>query len=242
VVKIYTKGGDKGQTGLFSGERVSKNHPLVNAYGTVDELNSVLGIARSQIAVYDDSELLEQDEQELQAELAGANLRSSEGRVRHAELTGALEELAAHKAALVGATALDEKLHTIQLELFELGAELASGSPGQGRITDAQIERFERWIDALTAGLPPLQNFILPTGHPVAAQLHQARTVSRRAERLVVAAQDERTADGQPRFDEVVIRYLNRLADLLFVLAREANRVYGVPDEEWHSPQSTESS
>ena len=178
MTKIYTKGGDKGQTGLFSGQRVSKSDPLVHAYGTVDELNSVLGLARS--------------------------LHSRQDR-------------------------LAEILHRLQTELFEAGADMASGAAGAGRIDEAHVTRLEGYIDELTAGLPELTHFILPTGHPVAAQLHQARTVCRRAERLAVAAIDSE----QARFDMVIIRYLNRLADLLFVLAREANRVYGMQDELW---------
>jgi cob(I)alamin adenosyltransferase len=176
MTKIYTKGGDKGQTGLFSGERVSKSHPLVNTYGTVDELNAVLGVARS--------------------------LHQHSDR-------------------------LSEILAILQRELFDLGADLASGKPQPERISEVRVERLESYIDELTAGLPELRNFILPTGHPVAAHLHQARTVCRRAERLAVAAQPEAS------FDLVLIRYLNRLADLLFVLAREANRVYGVEEERW---------
>lgn len=176
MVKIYTKTGDAGETGLFSGERVSKNHPLVNTYGTVDELNSVLGLARAQHPLDD---------------RLGAILR------------------------------------LLQSELFNLGADLASGNPQPQRIGERQIARLEGFIDELTAGLPELRAFILPAGHPAAAQLHQARTVCRRAERLAVAAQPE------AGFDLVLVRYLNRLADLLFVLAREANRAHGVTDEPW---------
>lgn len=181
MTKIYTKGGDKGETGLFSGQRVSKNDPLVHAYGTVDELNSVLGIARS--------------------------LHTQSDR-------------------------LAQILHHLQNELFELGADMASGKTGAGRIKDEHIVRLEAWIDELTSGLPPLTNFILPTGHPVAAALHLARTVCRRAERQSVAALES----TRGIFDMVIIRYINRLADLIFVLAREANRVYGLEDEKWSKP------
>jgi cob(I)alamin adenosyltransferase len=255
-MKIYTKGGDKGQTGLFSGERVSKNDPLINALGTVDELNSVLGVARAFIAqewnlnpAFDEIEeaIAELIPSLNSPDIATLALATTDERMRAIAL-----RFGGDWNDLVDFVSLDEWLHTIQLELFELGAELASGQPGAGRITDAQIERFERWIDELTAGLPPLKNFILPTGHPVAAHLHQARTVSRRAERMIVAAWDATKHEvGQgagpvqdseqvtaTRFDPVVIRYMNRLNDLLFVLAREGNRVFGVADEEWHSPQS----
>ena len=180
MTKIYTKGGDKGETGLFSGERVSKSHLLVQAYGTVDELGSVLGIARS------------------------------------------LHNKADRLARI---------MRDIQVELFELGADLGSGKEGPGRINDKHVAAFEQCIAELTAGLPELKNFILPSGHPVAAHLHHARTICRRAERLAVAARE------QASFDLVIIRYLNRLADLLFVLAREANRAYAVQEETWSAKE-----
>jgi cob(I)alamin adenosyltransferase len=177
VDKIYTKGGDKGETSLFGGERVSKNDPLVNTYGTIDELNSLLGVARS--------------------------LHDRPDRIT-------------------------EILHYLQCELFELGADLAARRTGKGRITESRVTRLEEYIDDLTYALPELQNFILPTGHPVAAHLHQARTVCRRAERLAVAVKN------RAELDDVVIRYLNRLSDLLFVLARTANKSHNIRDEEWH--------
>lgn len=240
VSKIYTKGGDKGETGLFSGERVSKNHPLVNAYGTVDELNSVLGIARghllAEIRLGDDLE-----ERRAYAEMGLMSATEPRRKTTNdyaALYHGMLSSLDHEERWLAQRKLLETKLHLIQLELFEVGAEMASGKPGPSRISDAQIERFEKWIDELTAGLPELRNFILPTGHPIACHLHQARTVCRRAERLIVAALDQHDAAGKPRFDYIVVRYMNRLADLLFVLAREANRVFGIADEEWHSPHS----
>lgn len=219
--KIYTKGGDKGQTGLFSGERVDKDHPLVNAYGTVDELNSVLGMARAALA-------------DFSSEYEGL-LRGHEIATEHASalsrpvvdnpLVGRV------RARFDEQRLLDSRLHTIQLQLFELGAQMAFGKLGQERISDEHVAVFEQWIDELTAGLPELKNFILPTGHPAAAHLHLARTICRRAERAVISARDPE------RFDDVVIRYLNRLADLLFVLAREANRIFGVEDEPWRASQ-----
>lgn len=176
-MKIYTKGGDKGQTSLFSGQRVGKDDPLVNAYGTVDELNSNIGLARA--------------------------LHAADDKL------GAI-------------------LATLQPQLFELGATLAAGKPGlPPRVADEDVRQMETWIDELQAGLEPLTTFIMPTGHPAAAALHVARTVCRRAERLVVSE----SASGM--FDYVAVRYLNRLADLLFVLAREANRAHGVADIKW---------
>ena len=126
---------------------------------------------------------------------------------------------------------MDAMLAAIQNDLFDLGADLATPEKTTGRerlrITAAQVERLEGEIDSLNARLHPLTSFVLPGGTPTAAALHLARTVCRRAERLAVAAQP---AAG---FDYVLVRYLNRLADLLFVLAREANRVYGVAEEPW---------
>jgi len=175
-MKIYTKGGDKGQTSLFSGKRVSKADILVDAYGTVDELNSILGVARSL-----------HDRQD----------------------------------------SLAERLAQIQHELFDAGADFASGSNIASRVSDEHIERYEAWIDEYTSMMPPLKNFILPSGHPVAAQLQLARTVCRRAERRAVEALDTE------QIDPVLVRYLNRLADLLFVLARFANHSYDVTEEPW---------
>lgn len=176
MVKIYTKTGDRGQTSLFSGDRVSKSSSLVNAYGTVDELNSILGVVR------------------------------------------ALHKKPDHLA---------EMLYQLQNELFELGADLASGLAIPQRITDKQVHRLEEWIDDLSSNLPELKGFILPGGHIVAAHLHQARTVCRRAERQAVAAM------GAGKLDYVLIRYINRLADLLFTMARWANRSYNGGEDHW---------
>jgi cob(I)alamin adenosyltransferase len=228
MTKIYTKGGDKGQTGLFDGTRVSKNHPLVNAYGTVDELNSVLGIARSWHAL-----------------LPGLQAKTQES-FNAAWFGGIIGSLISDTWPPKGWHRLNEMLHTIQVELFQLGADLASGHPEAPKyINDGQVERFERWIDELTNGLPELKNFILPTGHPVAAALHQCRTVSRRAERMIINAREGETGAepgserGAVDIDPVVIRYVNRLADLFFVLAREANKIYGIEDEPWSAPKSS---
>lgn len=176
MTKIYTKTGDKGETGLFSGERVSKADPLVNAYGTVDELNSVLGVALS--------------------------LHPNQDR-------------------------LAEIITTLQRQLLDLGADMGSGKMQAQRTSDARVTELEGIIDELTAELAPLTQFILPGGHPVAAQLHQARTVCRRAERAAI------TATAHRPLDQVVLRYLNRLADLLFTMARFANHIYSQPDVPW---------
>jgi cob(I)alamin adenosyltransferase len=177
-VKIYTKTGDDGTTGLFGGARVPKSSARVDAYGTVDETNATIGMAR---------------------------------------------------AAGVGAK-MDALLAELQSDLFTLGAKLAT-VPGKTdklkmRLLEASdAERLERAIDAAEEGLPPLTNFVLPGGTGGAAALHLARTVCRRAERLVVGL------DEAPRGELVV--YLNRLSDLLFTLARRANFEAGTTDVLW---------
>lgn len=179
-MKIYTKTGDAGTTGLFGGGRVDKDDARVAAYGTVDETNSVIGVARA-------------------AQLSAA---------------------------------LDAALERIQSDLLVVGAELATAPGnedklGMKRIDSSDIERLERLIDENEAELAPLQNFILPGGTPAAAALHLARTVARRAEREVCTAARESEIGSDVRI------YLNRLSDLLFVLARRANHDAGVPDVPW---------
>jgi len=182
-MKIYTRGGDTGETSLFGGERVSKSAPRVSAYGEVDELNSVLGMAR--------------------AELADEDLRA--------------------------------KLETIQSSLFDLGGELATpgaaeraarGKAGP-RVADSDVGELEGWIDRLETELEPLRNFILPGGAPAAALLHFARTVCRRAERAVISLAECEA------IDPLLVRYLNRLSDFLFVMARAVNRRAGIAEPQW---------
>ncbi len=177
-MKIYTKTGDAGETGLFGGPRVRKDHVRIEAFGTVDELNSHLGVVR----------------------------------------------------ATAGAGPLDPLLRRVQCDLFELGAQLATPGDAQERITAAHVEELERAIDRHEAGLEPLSSFILPAGTPLAAVLHVARTVCRRAERRVV----QLGAMPDMRLPVNAIEYLNRLGDLLFVLARHANKSVGVIDDPWH--------
>ena len=179
-MKIYTKSGDEGETGLFGGERVRKDSRVVAAYGTVDEANAAIGSAR---------------------------------------------------AAGVSAT-VDETLRQIQSDLFVLGAELASSVRGRARLklpllAELDVERLEQTIDRFSAELPGLKHFVLPAGALPGALLHLARTVCRRAERLVVAVAEEHRVRGE------LVRYLNRLSDLLFVLARHSNQQAGVNDEPW---------
>lgn len=169
LTRIYTRGGDKGQTSLGDGTRVPKSAPRVEAYGTVDEVNAAIGIAR-----------LDAD--------ADA----------------------------------DEMLGRIQNDLFDLGADLCTPQDGRRnagalRVVPAQVARLEAEIDVMNAALAPLDSFVLPGGSTAAAQLHLARTIARRAERLVAAL-----AVAEPVNPEA-LRYLNRLSDHLFVLARRVN-------------------
>jgi len=175
-VKIYTRTGDLGQTSLFGGARVAKSDPRIEAYGTVDELTSHIGVARTTPLPSD----------------------------------------------------VDAILHQVQIDLFEVGAHLAS--PGTSRfpgVDATRIEELERAIDAMEKELVPLTTFILPGGSSRAAHLHVARTVCRRAERLVVALQDETPATIS------TIAYLNRLSDYLFVAARFANKRADIEDVPW---------
>ncbi len=178
-MKIYTKTGDRGDTSLFGGQRVPKDALRIEAYGTVDELNSALGLAR-------------------------------------AENTDAQ---------------IDRILEGIQNELFELGADLATPqSVEKGkvrRMESKDVQGMEKNIDDLQGRLKPLRSFILPGGSPVAARIHFARTICRRAERAAV-----RLSRNEDIGDTVII-YLNRLSDLLFVLARYANARAGVPEVRW---------
>ncbi len=183
LVKIYTKTGDEGETGLFAGPRVSKDHPRIEAYGEVDELNSVLGMVRAE---------------NLPAEL-------------------------------------DQLLSQIQNELFAVGAELATPDPVANDtryVSGEQIARLELAIDQNEANLQPLKQFILPGGTKPAAALHFARSVCRRAERRLITLRNQ----SDPPVSGDVVKYINRLSDLLFVLARAANSAAGVADVPWDKP------
>lgn len=181
LTRIYTKGGDRGQTSLGDGARVAKHDLRVAAYGTVDEANAVLGLVRLHTA---------------------------------------------------GSPEHDAMLARMQNELFDLGADLCR--PGDGtaddkqrlRVTDAQVERLEREIDAMNERLAPLNSFVLPGGSAASAHLHLARTVVRRAERLTTEL-----AEVEP-VNPVAVRYLNRLSDHLFVLSRAMNE-NGARDVLW---------
>jgi cob(I)alamin adenosyltransferase len=174
--KIYTKTGDTGETGLYGGARVPKFHPRVEAYGTVDELNSYIGLVRD----------------------------------------------------LIEPPQYRDVLKAIQDRLFTIGAVLASDPEKNMRAPDlkeSDIQLLENQIDSMESALPALKNFILPGGHPTVSYCNIARTVCRRAERLVVAL----------NVDPLSIIYLNRLSDYLFVLGRKIGQDLGVEEVIWKS-------
>ncbi|MHC5112955.1 MAG: cob(I)yrinic acid a,c-diamide adenosyltransferase [Planctomycetota bacterium] len=184
-MKLYTRTGDDGSTGLFGGDRVAKDHPRVEAYGTVDELNATVGLAAAAVA-------------------PGAP---------------AMDRFAAIFAQL-------------QSRLFDLGADLATPADSKhadkvARIEAAHVAEAEAWIDEVDGGNEPMTHFVLPGGSDLAARLHLARTVCRRAERQLVAL-----ARSEAITPETIV-YLNRVSDLLFAMARRANRELGVGDVSW---------
>jgi len=167
-LKIYTKTGDKGETALVGGERVRKNHPRLEAVGTVDELNSFLGLVQK----------------------------------------------------------FNSQIETIQHHLFEVGAALANKKNREG-VEEEEIQFLENWIDSAEKELSPLREFVLPGGSTTAARFHLARAVCRRAERQVISLAEKEKLDSK------IVIYLNRLSDLLFVLARLANKKEEVQDLVW---------
>ncbi len=182
ITRVYTRSGDDGTTALGGGRRVPKDAPRVTAYGTVDEVNSCVGMALS---------------------------------------AGVTPELAG-------------PLKTIQNELFHLGADLCTPEEDKGRVPGPRmeprhVEALEALMDRLMAGLPALENFVLPGGTPAAALLHLARAVCRRAERDVIALARQEAVGPH------VITYLNRLSDALFVMARFENKLKNQPDVTWDS-------
>jgi cob(I)alamin adenosyltransferase len=183
LARIYTRTGDKGETGLVGGTRVSKDSLRVEAYGNVDELNSVLGVVRAYLS---DREL-------------------------------------------------DDLLAELQRDLFVVGSDLASTANAQQRniprISNEKIAAMERTIDKFENELSPLKVFILPGGGIAGSLLHNARTVTRRAERRIIALGKAEPINGQ------LIPYMNRLSDLLFVMARVANHREHKAETEWHSGQ-----
>ena len=184
--KIYTKTGDKGETSLYGGTRVSKAAARVESYGTLDELNAFIGLAKAEI---------------------------SDGKVLN-------------------------QLQKIQFDLFTVGSETATPTDklilanGKNRldlmISEEEITELERWMDDLDASLEPLQFFILPSGGKAAASVHVCRTVCRRAERAMVHLNE--TEEVRPE----LIKYLNRLSDYLFILARFISKISGEKEDFWN--------
>ena len=176
-MKIYTKTGDDGNTGLQGDFRISKSHPRIMAYGTVDEANAAIGIVLTNSLDDDVSQLLSQ----------------------------------------------------IQNDLFLLGSDLSNQNLNdlKNRVSLDMIEKIERSIDTFESELPPITNFILPGGNMAAAQIHQVRTIVRRAETLVVKLSDKDEINSNS------IKYLNRLSDLMFVMGRLINKRNGVEDIIW---------
>jgi cob(I)alamin adenosyltransferase len=178
-MKIYTKTGDKGETSLVTGTRVPKYHPRIDAYGTVDELNSYIGMIRSY----------------------------------------PIDDLT--KSLLV----------SIQNHLFNIGCNLSQDDkPIQftlPKITESDIERLEKEMDRLNETLPPITHFILPGGHPLVSFCHIARTVCRRAERIIIRLATE------TEVDVLIIKYINRLSDYLFVLSRKLSIDFQAEEIQW---------
>jgi len=176
-MKIYTKTGDDGNTGLQGDFRISKSHPRILAYGTVDEANAAIGVV----------------------------------------LTNTLDE------------DVSQLLNQIQNDLFLLGSDLSNQNLNdlKNRVTLEMIEKLEESIDTFESELPPITNFILPGGNVAASQIHQVRTIVRRAETLLVKLSDKDEINSN------CIKYLNRLSDLMFVMGRLINKRNGVEDIIW---------
>jgi cob(I)alamin adenosyltransferase len=193
--RLYTRSGDDGTTGLFGGGRVRKDHPRVQAYGTVDELNASIGLC-----------------------ICALNTPSTDPNPPAAsdDLGGLLGPM----------------LTQLQSRLFDLGADLATPLDSQHaekvvRMDARHITQAEQWIDMVDADNAPMTQFILPGGSELSARLHMARTIARRAERWLVTAQQVCVINS------ATIVYLNRISDLLFAMARRANRALGVADVAW---------
>ncbi len=185
IDRVYTKGGDKGETSLIGGERVTKDDPLIDAYGTIDELNAIIGLV--------------------------------------------IEALTSSNAG----THLTPILRRVQNELFNLGCELATPDPArratQPHIEQRHVDGLERDIDAVNDELPALTSFVLPGGGWPSAYSHLARTVCRRAERIIVSLMRDGSAS------ELTVQYLNRLSDALFVWGRWAAHKDGKDEPLWDS-------
>jgi cob(I)alamin adenosyltransferase len=178
--KIYTKTGDKGQTSLLGGKRVSKSHLRIESYGNVDELNSFIGLLKDN--------------------------RDMESRISN-------------------------QFYWIQEHLFSIGSNLAVENDFKGfelpTVGDLEIKQLEVWIDKYTSELPELKNFILPGGHEIVSLCHVCRTVCRRAERTIIALDEENTVD------EFILQFMNRLSDYFFVMSRKMAQLLNAPETPW---------
>lgn len=196
MTKIYTKTGDKGETSLFGGQRITKSHPRIEAYGSIDELNALLGLSIAHV-------------QEI------------------------LSDSAHTPDALQQYTSIAAQLERVQHTLFIIGSHLSTPYDPVNipktlpSFESKEIEEMEKWIDAASQNLPELKQFILPSGTVAGSSLHVARTVCRRSERAVIrlAAEELILTD--------IVRYLNRLSDYLFIVARLVNHLHGVPETPW---------
>lgn len=209
MVRIYTKGGDRGTTSLFGGRRVDKNSLRIRAYGEVDELNSLIGVIISELLHYSSSDRV---------------------RLGSREVMSSWSEAIGSKVSSRQARTIKDKLLRIQTELFVLGADLATPYAVKvkvPRIGKIYIKRLEKEIDNLSKQLSPLRKFILPGGSKTGSKLHLARTVARRAERSIV------DLAKQEKINKNVLIYTNRLSDWLFVLARYINQLQGVKEVPW---------
>lgn len=204
--RIYTRTGDQGFTGLVGGARISKTAPRVWAYGDVDELNAQLGMCRTIASEH-------------------SALRTLVSRMARLFSRGTRDAFRGRPSSL------SSKLAHIQNELFDIGAELATppGGDWEGmpKTTRTHVSQLESWIDELNEHLPELKSFVLPGGNLLNAQLHIARTVCRRAERSVLALKHHEEVS------DLVVQYLNRLSDLLFVMSRHAAREAGSAEYLW---------
>jgi len=202
MMKIYTKTGDDGSTALFGGKRVHKADPRVSAYGSVDEFNATLGLAHAALS---------------------STRNSADNTTNHTRQSNSTF------------TDLEAILNTLQNLAFQIGADLASpvdpddstDSSLLSSITQSDITAIENWIDEHEKSLPQLRSFILPGGSELAARLHHARTVCRRAEREVAALCQ---LENNTHADQLSLILLNRISDLLFVIARVANARQSIPD------------